>query len=32
LKMAGVLGGVALVYVATLWALGLKLHQFMRKA
>ena len=32
LKMAGVLGGVALLYVAVLTALGLKLSQFARKA
>ena len=32
LKMAGVLGGVALLYVAVLSALGLKPGQFMRKA
>ena len=32
LKMAGVLGGVALLYVAVLAALGLKLKQFVRKA
>jgi len=32
LKMAGVLGGVALLYVAVLTALGLKLGQFARKA
>ena len=32
LKMAGVLGGVALVYLAVLTALGLKPAQFMRKA
>ncbi len=32
LKMAGVLGGVALLYVAVLTALGLKPSQFMRKA
>jgi len=31
-KMAGVLGGVALLYVAVLSATGLKLKQFMRKA
>jgi len=32
LKMAGVLGGVAVVYVAVLSVLGLKPSQFMRKA
>jgi len=32
LKMAGVLGGVALLYVAVLAALGIKPAQFMRKA
>ena len=32
LKMAGVLAGVAAVYVAVLTVLGLKVHQFMRKA
>ena len=32
LKMAGVLGGVALLYVAVLAALGLKVKQFVRKA
>jgi putative peptidoglycan lipid II flippase len=32
MKMAGVLGGVALLYVAVLAALGLKPAQFMRKA
>ena len=32
LKMAGVLGGVSLLYVGVLSALGLKLRQFMRKA
>jgi putative peptidoglycan lipid II flippase len=32
LKMAGVLAGVGAVYVAVLTALGLKVHQFMRKA
>ncbi|MBW8758173.1 MAG: murein biosynthesis integral membrane protein MurJ [Burkholderiales bacterium] len=31
-KMAGVLGGVALLYVAVLSAMGIKLKQFMRKA
>jgi len=31
-KMAGVLGGVALLYVAVLSAMGIKLRQFMRKA
>ena len=32
LKMAGVLGGVAVVYVAVLMALGIKVRQFVRKA
>ena len=32
LKMAGVLGGVGVLYVAVLAALGLKPRQFMRKA
>ncbi len=32
LKMAGVLGGVAIVYVAVLMALGIKVKQFVRKA
>jgi putative peptidoglycan lipid II flippase len=32
LKMAGVLGGVGLLYVAVLTALGLKVRQFTRKA
>jgi len=32
LKMAGVLGGVAALYVAVLAAMGIKLKQFMRKA
>ena len=32
LRMAGVLGGVALLYVAVLSALGLKVGQFVRKA
>jgi putative peptidoglycan lipid II flippase len=32
LKMAGVLGGVGVVYVAVLSVLGLKLKQFVRKA
>ena len=32
LKMAGVLGGVATLYVAVLAAMGIKLGQFMRKA
>ncbi|MFL6700372.1 MAG: murein biosynthesis integral membrane protein MurJ [Vitreoscilla sp.] len=32
LKMAGVLGGVAVVYVAVLMALGIKVKQFVRKA
>ena len=32
LKMAGVLGGVAVLYVAVLAAVGLKPRQFMRKA
>jgi putative peptidoglycan lipid II flippase len=32
LKMAGVLGGVALLYVAVLHAMGIKLKQFVRKA
>jgi len=31
-KMAGVLGGVALLYVAVLSAMGVKLKQFLRKA
>jgi putative peptidoglycan lipid II flippase len=31
LKMAGVLGSVAVLYVAVLMALGLKVHQFARK-
>ena len=32
LKMAGVLGGVALLYVAVLAAVGIKVKQFVRKA
>lgn len=32
LKMAGVLGGVAVLYVAVLAAMGIKLKQFVRKA
>jgi putative peptidoglycan lipid II flippase len=32
LKMAGVLGGVGLLYVAVLAALGIKVRQFIRKA
>jgi putative peptidoglycan lipid II flippase len=32
LKMAGVLGGVALVYAAVLTALGVRLKEFVRKA
>ena len=32
LKMAGVLGGVAVVYVGVLMALGIKVKQFVRKA
>ena len=31
-KMAGVLGGVALLYVAVLSVMGIKLRQFVRKA